>query len=157
MLLRTATGCLLSGLMSAGSMVNGLFVLPIMTVMCALIGLGARRTLILALVSAAAFALGAVQNVVRKIFLDDVTFIAEANDEVVQPVMGVIPHNVPKDGVGADLDHWLWSYLSFFGQTRAHSPGKYHHFHGLWSQNEFFTAASKHCMLQIGKVNCGAW
>jgi hypothetical protein len=101
--------------------------------------------------------IGAVQNVVRKIFLDDVTFIAEANDEVVQPVMGVIPHNVPKDGVGADLDHWLWSYLSFFGQTRAHSPGKYHHFHGLWSQNEFFTAASKHCMLQIGKVNCGAW
>jgi hypothetical protein len=30
---------------------------------------------------------------------------------------------MPKDGVRADLDHWLWSDLSFFGQTRAHSPG----------------------------------
>jgi hypothetical protein len=51
--------------------------------------------------------IGAMQNVVRKIFLDDVAFVAEANDEVVQPVMGVMPHNMPKDGVRADLDHWL--------------------------------------------------
>jgi hypothetical protein len=54
---RWFTSALVSGLLSGGSMVNGIFVLPIMTVMGALIGLSARRSLILALVSAAAFAL----------------------------------------------------------------------------------------------------
>ena len=72
-----------------------------------------------------------VLALVREIFLDDVTLVAEADDEIVQTMVGIMPHDVPKDGVRANFHHWLRSDLGFFRQARAHSPGKDHHFDGL--------------------------
>ena len=51
--------------------------------------------------------IGCVEEVVGEVLLDYVTLVATADDEIVDPVGGVGLHNVPEDGLAADLDHRL--------------------------------------------------
>ena len=51
--------------------------------------------------------IGCVEEVVGEVLLDYVTLVATANNEVVDAVGGVGLHNVPEDGLAADLDHRL--------------------------------------------------
>src|SRR5581483_11983093 len=73
--------------------------------------------------------IGAVQDVVREIFLDDVALVAEADDEIVQAVKRIVLHDVPKNRMRSDLAHRLWLELGLLGETRAHPAGKDHDFH----------------------------
>jgi hypothetical protein len=70
-----------------------------------------------------------VQKVVLKILLDDVTLVAEADDEVVDPMIGVDLHDVPDDRHPSDLDHRLWPDVGFFSETGSQSPSKQYRLH----------------------------
>jgi len=58
-----------------------------------------------------------VQDVIGEVFLDVVAFVAAADDEIVDPVVGVQLHDVPKNRLAADLDHRLRFDLRFFAQS----------------------------------------
>ena len=46
-----------------------------------------------------------MQEVVGKVLFDNVTFIATADDKVVDAVGGVKLHDVPEDWFASDFDH----------------------------------------------------
>jgi hypothetical protein len=50
---------------------------------------------------------GRVEIVVRKIFFDDVTLVAQRHDEIVNAVHAVHLHDVPQEWFAADFDHGL--------------------------------------------------
>ena len=55
-----------------------------------------------------------MQEIVGKPFLDHVLAIPRADDEVIEAVMGILLHDVPQNGLAADLDHGLGFKLAFF-------------------------------------------
>lgn len=56
--------------------------------------------------------------------LDDVTPVSDWNDEIVVPETGVIPHDVPKDGVVANRNHGLWNPIGLLGHPRPEPPSE---------------------------------
>ena len=48
-----------------------------------------------------------MEEVVGEELLDDVALVAQADDEVVDAVLGVELEDVPEDGAAADFDHGL--------------------------------------------------
>ena len=72
---------------------------------------------------------GHVQEVVREVLLDHVALVAEAHDEVAEPVVAVGLHDVPQDRPLADLDHRLGSRRGLFRQARAETAGEDHDLH----------------------------
>ena len=56
---------------------------------------------------------GDVQKIIGKIFFDHVAFISEADDEVVDSVVGIYFHDVPENRFAADLDHRFGVSCSF--------------------------------------------
>ena len=73
--------------------------------------------------------IGHVQEIVSEIFLDQVALVAAADDEVVDAVGGVELHDMPEDGLAADLDHGLGLEVGFFGETGAEATGEDDRFH----------------------------
>jgi hypothetical protein len=65
-----------------------------------------------------------MKGVVREIFFDQIAFVPEADDEIVDPVMGVDLHDVPDDRAAADLHHRLRANGGFFGEAGAKAPGE---------------------------------
>ena len=57
--------------------------------------------------------------VVEEIVLDDVPFVAEAEDELAQAVMGEDLHDVPQDRPAPDLHHRFGAKLGLLAQTGA--------------------------------------
>lgn len=55
-----------------------------------------------------------MQEVVRKILLDDVLLVACADNELVEAVVAVQFHDVPEDGHPAQLYHGFWFELALF-------------------------------------------
>ena len=51
--------------------------------------------------------IGRVQKVVGKKLLDHVALVPKANNEIVNPVGRIDLHDMPKDRLTANLDHWL--------------------------------------------------
>ena len=43
--------------------------------------------------------------------------------QILEPVVRVLPHDVPEDGVSADLDHRFRPNLGFFSEATAESTG----------------------------------
>lgn len=70
-----------------------------------------------------------VQEVVGEVFLDDIAFVAEADDEVVDPMCGIKLHHVPKNRPSADLDHRLGPQMAFLTDPGAVATGEDHALH----------------------------
>jgi hypothetical protein len=70
-----------------------------------------------------------VQHVMVEIFLDRFTLIAEAKDELVESIMGVMFHDVPEDGFRPDFDHGFWPKFSFLAQASSHASTENDNFH----------------------------
>src|SRR6516225_4744208 len=58
---------------------------------------------------------------VQEISYDHLFFVTECDDELVQPVRGVIFHDVPKDRFAADLYHRFRALIGFLSEPRSHS------------------------------------
>jgi len=56
-----------------------------------------------------------MQKIIGKIFLDDVTLIAAADDEFVDAVMAVGLKDVPQHWLAAHLHHGLGPQMGLFG------------------------------------------
>jgi hypothetical protein len=70
-----------------------------------------------------------VQNKVYEIFLDQIALVAGADDEIIEPVMGIDAHDVPEDRHAADFDQRLGSDTGLLGKTRAKATGENYDFH----------------------------
>jgi Flp pilus assembly protein TadD len=70
-----------------------------------------------------------VQEVVGEIFLDDITLVAQADDEFIDTMGRVGFEYVPEYRLAADLHHGLGLDLGFFAQARPQPPCKNHCFH----------------------------
>ena len=57
---------------------------------------------------------GVVEKVVREVFLDDVAFVAAADDEVINAVRRIHFEDVPQNRATSDLNHWFWLDTGFF-------------------------------------------
>ena len=63
------------------------------------------------------------QMIAGEVFLDEVTFVAEADDEVIDPEMGVHLHDVPKDRTAANFHQRLRLDHRFLGKPRPQAAG----------------------------------
>src|SRR5439155_19243328 len=63
--------------------------------------------------------------VVRKeVFLDDLGFVAEAENELVVPPSRIPLHDVPQDRPTADRDHWLRDLLRLLAHADAQAAAE---------------------------------
>ena len=58
-----------------------------------------------------------MQEVIGKVFFDQIALVATADYEIIDTMMGVGLHNVPKDWLATNFDHWLGLEVGFFGNT----------------------------------------
>ena len=65
-----------------------------------------------------------------EVLLDDVALVAAADHEVIDAVRGIDLHDVPENGLPADLDHRLGAYRAFFADPGAEAAGKNDRLHG---------------------------
>lgn len=72
-----------------------------------------------------------MKEVVGEELLDDIAFIAAADNEIVDTVLGIDFKDVPKDRSTADLNHRLRPQTSLFTNTCAETTGKDYGFHLL--------------------------
>ena len=70
-----------------------------------------------------------MQEIVRKIFLDQVSFVAKTNDKIIEAVKGVGFHNVPQNRPFTDFDHRFRFQMRLFADTRPETACKNHNFH----------------------------
>ena len=59
------------------------------------------------------------RSIVKEVGLDDLRLVAEAEHEVLESVLGVLPHDVPQNRAIADSDHRLRTCLGFLAKTRS--------------------------------------
>ena len=71
-----------------------------------------------------------VRPVVEEELLDDVGLVAEAEHEILVPVLAVITHQMPEDRLAADRDHRLRDVLGIIADTRAETSAEQNCFHG---------------------------
>ena len=67
---------------------------------------------------------GVVEQVVGEIFLDQIALVAQADDEVIDAMVGIGLEDVPEDGLATDLDHGLGLDQGFFGEPGAQAAGQ---------------------------------
>lgn len=65
-----------------------------------------------------------MQEVVGKILFDDIAFVAAADHEFVDSVVGISLHDVPKNRPATDVDHWLGARRRFFGNSGAETTSQ---------------------------------
>lgn len=70
-----------------------------------------------------------VDEVVREVLLDQVSLVAQTDDEIIQPVMAVCLHDVPKNWLAANLDHGLRFDDGLFRKPGSETTRKNNHFH----------------------------
>src|ERR1700683_1297890 len=68
-----------------------------------------------------------VQVVIGEVFFDQITLVAQANNEIAQSELGIDLHDMPKNRAAADLDQRLWPDFGFFGKPAAKTSGQYDH------------------------------
>jgi hypothetical protein len=69
-----------------------------------------------------------MQEIVGKIFLENVALVATTNDELGDTVGGVNLHDVPENRTPANRDHGLWLVHRLFAQSSAEPTGQYDRF-----------------------------
>jgi hypothetical protein len=77
-----------------------------------------------------------VQKIVGEVFLDHVTLVTQANDEVVDIVSRVDLHYMPKYRLAADFDHGFGLEVRFLTDARAIAPRKNDSFHDKFNSGE---------------------
>ena len=65
-----------------------------------------------------------MQQIVLEVFLDDIAFVTEADDELFEALGRVELHDVDENWAAADLDHRLRPQLCLFAEPRTESAGK---------------------------------
>jgi hypothetical protein len=70
-----------------------------------------------------------VQEIIHEILLDHVAFVAKANDKIIEAIMAINFHDMPENGLTADLHHGLGPGICFFRYPGAEASCKYHYFH----------------------------
>ena len=55
-------------------------------------------------------------------------FVTQAQNEFIEPVMGINPHDVPEDGLPADFNQRLGAILRLFPQAGPHAATENHDF-----------------------------
>ena len=73
---------------------------------------------------------GHVQEVVGEVLFDHIALVAQADHEVIDSIVGIDLHDVPKNRLAADFDHWLGAQVGFFTDAGAKAPGEDDGFHG---------------------------
>src|SRR5262245_3230465 len=85
-------------------------------------------------------------RVLHDVALDVLALVTQADHELLQPVSGVILHDVPQDRAAADVDHPLGPDVRFLGETCAHSAGKnndLHRYASCWTAVRASRAVSR--------------
>jgi hypothetical protein len=75
--------------------------------------------------------IGLVQEIVGKLFLCYITFIAKAGDEIVDPIGGVILHDMLNNWLPTNFYHGLGTYQGFFTETGTPPSRQDNCFHTL--------------------------
>ncbi len=75
---------------------------------------------------------GHVQKIIGKVLFDDVALVATADDEVIDPMMGVNLHDVPKDGFSSQFNHGLWLEMRLFRDSSSKASSKDDCFHRVF-------------------------
>jgi len=70
-----------------------------------------------------------MKEIVCEVFLYHISLIAAADNELIDPIVRIDFHDMPQDGLPADLDHGLGLDFSFFGQACTESSSQYYGFH----------------------------
>jgi hypothetical protein len=65
--------------------------------------------------------------VVEEVALDQIALVAQAEDEAAVAVAAVQLHDVPEDGLPADVDERLRELLARLSEPRAHASAEDHH------------------------------
>ena len=68
-------------------------------------------------------------EVIEEVALDDVTAVAERNNEFLEPARGVASHDVPQHRLAADFDHRLRLRLGLLGEACAEAAGQQNGLH----------------------------
>src|SRR4030095_5476511 len=84
-----------------------------------------------------------VEEIVGEVLLDDVTAVAKADHELVDPEMRVDLHDVPKDRAAPDLDHGLWLEVGLLADAGSQSTSKNDYFHGVVPGRQESTKAAR--------------
>src|SRR5262249_158642 len=87
--------------------------------------------------------------IVAEIFLDDFALIAETEQEVLMPIVGVDVDDVRQDGAVANRHHWLGPEFSFLAQARAQTTAKNHYFHQCSDSNSCTTRSRPELTTQL--------
>ena len=74
---------------------------------------------------------GHVQEIIGEIFLDDITLVAAADHEIVDAMRRIDLHDVPENGLAADLDHRLRPEIALLGNASPEPSGEDDDFHGF--------------------------
>lgn len=67
--------------------------------------------------------------VIQEVVLDDMGVMAQAQNEFLVAMMGVVLHQVPQNGAMADRHHGLGNVVGIFPQPHAETTTKQYHFH----------------------------
>jgi len=70
-----------------------------------------------------------VQKVVREVLFDHITFVTEADHEVMDPIMGINFHDVPQDRTPANLDHRFGAQRRLFTDAGTETAREDYGFH----------------------------
>ncbi len=72
-----------------------------------------------------------MQEVVSKIFFNDITLVAAADDKFIDAMMAIDFEDVPKNWLATDLHHWLWLEVGFLAYAAAEAAGQNYGFHAI--------------------------
>jgi hypothetical protein len=76
-----------------------------------------------------------VKRVIGEVFLDDVTAVPQANDEIIYAMCGIHLHDVPKDRPATDFHHGFGAERCFLAKAGAESTGKDYSFQSTLASN----------------------
>jgi hypothetical protein len=71
-----------------------------------------------------------MQKVIGKIFFDIISLVSQADNEIIDAIMRIDLHDMPENGLAADLDHGFGPKVGFFADAGSETTGKYDCFHG---------------------------
>src|SRR5579864_794080 len=66
---------------------------------------------------------------IEKIFFDFFCFVSKCDHKFGNSVMGISFHNMPKNGLSPDLEHWFGSAICHLRKARSKSARKNDRFH----------------------------
>jgi hypothetical protein len=66
-----------------------------------------------------------VQKIVSEVFLDDISFIAAADQEFMYPMCGKKFHHVPENRFAPNFDHWFGSQMTLLTDASSEAACQY--------------------------------